>query len=253
MAALLQELDDGDNAVLGQEGGAAAGVLACAAWLAQTTPALHEPLKGPIYFVRGERTVNGRKVGTLPGLYIKLDGQGVPLDLRATSSVTAKRPQLLEATFSDIPDAPVDRVRISLKSGDGAVLQTANGVCAQAKLTRVTYEGHTGGDYVTAFGATAPGCRFAIASTTSTQRRVSVRVAGIGAGSLRVSGRGLTSAQRTIRAADTATVSAPLSRASKRSLARGKKVKVRLQVRFAPKSGKARTATRTVTVKPGKR
>jgi hypothetical protein len=222
-------------------------------WAEAVTPALHEPLKGPIYFVRGERTVNGRTVATLPGLYIKLDGEGVPLDLRATSSVTEKRPQLLEATFSDIPDAPVERFRISLKSGAGAVLQTANGVCAQAKTTQVTYVGHTGGERTVRFAATAPGCRYAIAGSATTRRRVSVRVTGIGAGTLRISGRGLATGKRTIRSADTASISAPLSRASKRSLARGKKVKLRVQVRFAPKAGKAKTVTRTVTVKPAKR
>lgn len=214
------------------------------------TPALHEPLTGPIYFVRGERTVNGRTVSTLPGLYIKLDGEGVALDLRATSSVTEKRPQLLEATFSAIPDAPVDRVRISLKSGPGAVLQTANGVCVQGKATQVTYVGHTGGERTVRFGATTPDCRFAIASASSTQRRVSVRVTGIGAGTLRAGGRGLATTKRTIRSADTASVSVPLSRTSRRSLARGKKVKVRVQVRFVPKAGKVRTVARTVTVKP---
>ncbi|MFA4926902.1 MAG: hypothetical protein WC558_00180, partial [Patulibacter sp.] len=217
------------------------------------TPALHEPLTGPIYFVRGERRVNGRTIATLPGLYIKLDGEGVPLDLRATSSVTAKRPQLLEATFSDVPDAPVNRVRISLKSGDGAVLQTANGVCAQQKTTRASYEGHTGGNHAAAFRATAPGCRFGISSISSTRKSVSVRVAGIGAGTLRASGRGLATTTRTIRAADTATVSARLNRTSVRALASGRKVEVRVQVRFAPKTGPAKTVTRTVTVKPARK
>ncbi|MFA4927192.1 MAG: hypothetical protein WC558_01660 [Patulibacter sp.] len=221
-------------------------------WAEAETPALHEPLKGPIYFVRGERTANGRTIATLPGLYIKLDGQGVPLDLRATSSVTSSRPQLLVATFSGIPDAPVSRVRISLKSGAGAVLQTANGVCAQQKTTRVGYAGHTGGEHDAQFRATAPGCRFGVEGTTATRQRVSVRVVGIGPGSLQVSGSGVATAKRTIRAADTATVSARLNRASVRSLARGSAVKVRLRVRYAPKQGTARVVTRTVTVKPAK-
>jgi hypothetical protein len=222
-------------------------------WAEAVTPALHEPLKGPIYFVRGERTVNGRTVATLPGLYIKLDGEGVPLDLRATSSVTSSRPQQLEATFSDIPDAPVERFRISLKSGAGAVLQTANGVCAQHKVTRVTYLGHTGGEHTAQFRATAPRCRFRIAATTRTQRTVGARMTGIGPGTLRISGRGLATAKRTIRAADTAMVSARLTRASRRSLAGGRAVKVKLRVRFTPKEGKARQVTRTVTVKPPSR
>ncbi|MFA4927898.1 MAG: hypothetical protein WC558_05240 [Patulibacter sp.] len=222
-------------------------------WAEAETPALHEPLKGPIYFVRGERTVNGRTVATLPGLYAKLDGEGVPLDLRATSAVTKSTPQLLVATFNDIPDAPVNRVRISLKAGDGAVLQTANGVCPQSKTTKVTYKGHNGGERSVRFAAKVPDCRFGIASIASTKRRVSVRVSGIGAGRLRLTGRGLVTAERTIRAADTAAISARLDRVSVRMLARGRTLKIKVRVHYAPKTGEARTTTRTVTVKPARR
>ncbi|MBF6619024.1 MAG: hypothetical protein ITG02_02195 [Patulibacter sp.] len=219
-------------------------------WAEAETPALHEPLKGPVYFVRGERTVNGRTVATLPGLYVKLDGQGVPLDLRATSSVTSKSPQLLEATFSDIPDAPIKRFRLSLKSGKGSVLQTANGVCPQRKTTRVSYEGHTGGEHVAQFKATAPGCDFGIDSVTDTRGRVSVRVTGIGAGEVRLSGRRLVNAKRTIRASDTARITARLTRSSIRSLDRGSSVKLKLRVQYDPKDsdGKTERVTKTVTL-----
>ncbi|WP_320672804.1 hypothetical protein [Patulibacter defluvii] len=222
-------------------------------WAEAETPALHEPLKGPIYFVRGERIQDGKVVKTLPGLYVKLDGEGVPLDLRATSSITRTTPQRLIADFAEIPDAPIKRFRMSLKAGSGSVLQTAKGVCPQAKLADVTFSGHTGGEQSARIAAAVPGCGFAITSTTSSQRRISARVSGIGAGTLQLSGSGLASAKRKIRSADRATIAASLKRASVRKLARGRAVKVKIRVRFAPKVGKARTVTRTVTVKPARR
>ncbi len=222
-------------------------------WAEAETPALHEPLKGPIYFLRGERIQDGKVVKTTPGLYLKLDGEGVSLDLRATSSFTRTSPQRLVATFSEIPDAPIKRFRMSLKPGPGAVLQTAGGVCAQGKTAEVGYQGHTGGEQRALIKTTAPGCGLAIASTASSQRRISVRVSGIGAGTLRLSGGGIASAKRKIRSADRATIAASLKRASVRKLARGRAVKVKIRVRFAPTVGKARTVTRTVTVKPARR
>lgn len=213
------------------------------------TPALHEPLKGPIYFVRGERIENGQVRKTLPGLYIKLEGEGVPLDLHATSSFTATKPQLLEATFDDIPDAPIKSFRMTVNSGKGGILQSAKGVCVQPKVATVTYEGHTGGSRVRQLEVPAPDCGLQIASASATQRMVTLRVTGIGAGRLELTGSRLGKATRTINKADTASIKAIMTRSTRRSLARGKKVKVALAVRFRPTKGKAVTLKKTITVK----
>lgn len=213
------------------------------------TPALHEPLKGPIYFVRGERIENGQVRKTLPGLYIKLEGEGVPLDLHATSSFTATKPQLLEATFDDIPDAPIKSFRMTVNSGKGGILQSAKGVCVQPKVATVTYEGHTGGSRVRQLEVPAPDCGLQIASASATQRMVTLRVTGIGAGRLELTGSRLGKATRTINKADTASIKAIMTRSTRRSLAQGKTVKVALAVKFRPTKGKAVTLKKTITVK----
>lgn len=213
------------------------------------TPALHEPLKGPIYFVRGERIENGQVRKTLPGLYIKLEGEGVPLDLHATSSFTATKPQLLEATFDDIPDAPIKSFRMTVNSGKGGILQSAKGVCVQPKVATVTYEGHTGGSRVRQLEVPAPDCGLQIASASATQRMVTLRVTGIGAGRLELTGSRLSKSTRTVNKADTASIKAIMTRSTRRSLAQGKTVKVALAVKFRPTKGKAVTLKKTITVK----
>lgn len=216
------------------------------------TPALHEPLRGPIYFVRGERIENGKVVKTLPGLYIKLDGEGVPLDLRATSATTRPSktvPQMLIATFDEIPDAPIKRFRMTVNAGKNGILQTAKGVCVQPKVATVTYEGHTGGTRTKQVTAAAPDCGFQIASTSATQRMVTVRVTGIGAGRLELTGSRLAKSTRTINKADSASIKALMTRSTRRSLARGKKVKVALAIRYRPSKGKTVTTKKTIVVK----
>ncbi|WP_320672579.1 hypothetical protein [Patulibacter defluvii] len=210
------------------------------------TPALHEPLKGPIYFVRGERQENGKTVKTLPKLYLKLDGEGVPLDLMADSQLAGKN---LVTTFNAIPDAPIRRFVMTVNSGKHGILKTPSGVCDKPKATTITFEGQSGARTVKTVTFTAPDCGLRIVSAAATQRRITARVVGIGAGRLELGGPRLRKAIRKINKADTASIAASMSRATRRSLAQGKKVKVALTVKFRPTKGKAVTLKKTITVK----
>lgn len=213
------------------------------------TQALHEPLTGPIYFVEGTRvTESGKVVPALPKLWLKLAGEGVPLDLWANSDVNPKTQQLT-TTFVDIPDAPISGFEMEIKSGAGGILAATQNVCAAKKTSVVRYSGQNGGSLTKNVAFTTPTCGLQIASAKVSGTKLAVRVGGIGAGRLSVSGKGIGKTTRTIKASAAATVKAPLTKATRSAVSKGRSVKVKVAVRFTPKTGKAVTVKKTVTIK----
>jgi hypothetical protein len=87
---------------------------------------------------------------------------------------------------------------------------------------------------------------------TST-RSVRVRIDTPSPGQIRVSGKSLRTTSRTAKRATTYTVQVPLSAAARRSVARGKTVRVGVRVQFTPQgSNKASRITSSVSVKKGR-
>lgn len=227
-----------------------------------TTPALHVPVQGPVYFVRGTRTTaNGQVVPTLPKLLIRLAGEGVEVDLHADSSVDAKK--RLTTTFVDIPDVPIRDFHLRIDGGQNGILKATNDVCGASKGTTVEFNGHNGGRTIRQITMQAPDCTPQI--VTAARRGtggLDVRIGGIGAGKLTVSGNRITTGRRTIQRSDTALVKVRLSRSTVAQLRRGKKVKVAIRVAYAPKAGattpagkpaQAITIRKTVTLAGTKR
>lgn len=216
-----------------------------------TTPALHEPLSGPVYFVEGRRTTAaGKTVATLPRLWLKLEGQGVPLDLWANSDVANKQ---LTSTFVDIPDAPIREFSLEIFGGEHGILAATANVCTADRTANARYDGQNGKVVSERMRIGAPPCRPQIASVRPGQRNVVVRVAGIGAGKLAARGTGMRGASRTIKSADAASLTLRLSAESKRRLARGATLKRTIRVQFAPKTGKTVTLRKSVKIKPARR
>jgi hypothetical protein len=213
------------------------------------TPALHQPLSGPVYFVEKVRTSkSGQQVRTLPRLWLKLEGEGVPLDLWADSSVDST--ERLVTTFSSVPDAPITSFHMTIDSGKHGVLAANSDVCARSKLTNVSFDGQSGTTVDRTISVAVPACGLAIAKTTTTNSAVTVRVSGLRAGKLSLAGSGVGRASRSIRSADVASLTARLTKSARRALSRHGKVRVRLAVAFTPKGAKkAKTVTKTVTVK----
>lgn len=216
-----------------------------------STPALHEPLSGPVYFAEGRRTTaSGASVATLPRLWLKLEGEGVPLDLWANSDVTKNQ---LTTTFVNVPDAPINEFSLEIFGGQNGILAATTNVCTAERVADTRYSGQNGKVTTAQLRIGVPNCRPQIASVSSNQQRVVVRVAGIGAGKLTGRAPGMQRTSRNIRSADAANLTLRLTAASRRQLARGKTVRQRVQVRFAPKSGRATTLRRSVTIKPAGR
>lgn len=108
-----------------------------------TTPLLNEPLKGAVYFVKGERKdpKSGRIIATLPTFYVPLRGE-TTIHLRAKTAVSKDR---LVTTFPSIPDAPITKFEFNIKGGKNGIVQATRDLCA-AKTFKATvrFRGHNG-------------------------------------------------------------------------------------------------------------
>lgn len=220
------------------------------------TPALREPLAGPVYFVEGTRqSASGQTIKTLPKLWLKLEGEGVPLDLWGTSQVDSSGPvQRLVTTFEDVPDAPIGDFRLEIAGGKHGILAATQSICTADRKTQTRFDGQNGARRTGAVTVGAVDCGLRVAKATTTRTAVRVTVSGIGAGRVRVTGKGIVGTSRTIARATSASVTARLSAAARRSVAQGRSVRVPVRVAYtAQGQKKAKTATRTVTVKGTRR
>lgn len=108
-----------------------------------TTPLLNQPLKGAVYFVKGERTdpKTGRVIATLPTFYVPLRGE-TTIHLRATTNVSKDR---LVTTFPAIPDAPITKFEFNIKGGKNGIVQATRDLCASKSFqATVLFRGHNG-------------------------------------------------------------------------------------------------------------
>ena len=210
------------------------------------TPALNQPLTGPIYFVENTRTsASGRIIRTLPKLWLALKGE-VPLDLYAESTVVDDH---LVATFNMVPDAPISRFDLAIDGGKNGILAATESICEKKQTALITYEGQNG-KRVFRNVDLADECGLRIAAAKVSKTSITVTVSGLGAGKLEVSGTGLRKVTRKIKSAKVAKATAKLSKSSLRTIRRKGKLTTRVRVKFTPASGgKAVTTTSKVTFK----
>jgi hypothetical protein len=206
------------------------------------SPLLKTPLHGKVYFVKGVRTdpKSGRQIRTLPTLLIELRGE-INVNLRASNSVPDNKH--LTSTFPMIPDAPISSFSMKLNGGKKGILVITDGhsnICAVAQKPFLNALGHNGKRLETATRM-AVECPLAVASRTFGKSSVKVKVSGLSAGRLTISGPGIKTTRRTITTATTATVTAKLTTTGKR-LRRAKR-DLRIKATLTPKgSKKAKTA-----------
>jgi hypothetical protein len=212
------------------------------------TPILDEPLSGPVYFVKNVRidAKSGRPIKTLPTLVIPLRGQGVTLVLRASSAVTDDH---LVTTFDSVPDAPVSDFKLNLDGGSKGILVVSNAnLCAATQVAEQVAGGQNGKSVTDKITMATP-CALGVVASSHTASALKLTVGGIGAGTVSVSGHGLTKTSRTIGRATTATLAPRLSKATHRALAHHRNVRVRVTVSFRAKgTKKAKTTHKTLTI-----
>jgi hypothetical protein len=215
------------------------------------SPLLKAPLSGKVFFVKGVRTdpKSGRQIRTLPTLLLELRGE-VSLNLRATSSVPDNKH--LVSTFSMIPDAPISSFALKLDSGKNGILVVTDGanVCAETEKPFLSATAQNGKRVDRAMSLT-PECPLAVASKTFTSKSARVKVTGIGAGTVTVSGTGLKTTKRTITAATSATITAKLT-AKGRQLRRAKR-DIGIKVSYLPKGTKKAKVTYSPTARTAKK
>jgi hypothetical protein len=214
------------------------------------SPLLKTPLNGKVYFVKGVRTdpKTGRQIRTLPTLLIELRGE-IDVNLRATNSVPDNKH--LTSTFPMIPDAPISSFSMKLNGGKKGILVITDGndnICTAPQKPFLAAQAHNNKRLDTSTTMTVE-CPLAIASRTFTTNDVKVKISGLSAGRLTISGPGIATTRRTISTVTTATITAKLSATGKRL--RHAKRDVRIKASFVPKG--ARKAKTAFSAKPKKR
>jgi AcrR family transcriptional regulator len=178
-----------------------------------TTPILDEPLSGPVYFVKNIRKdpKSGREIRTLPKLVIPLVGQnGVKLTLTGTSDVVDDQ---LVTTFDNIPDAPVSSFKLNIIGGKGGIL-TVSGtdICKATQVADQQIDGQNNKNADTDIYIQTPSCALKVLSKKVGKSSVAVKVGGLSAGKVTVTGRGIKKTTKTITKSTVATITAKRSK-----------------------------------------
>lgn len=168
---------------------------------------LHVPLTGPVYFVQGQA---GKGGNPLPRLFVPLTGEGVTIDLVAQTTLKDNR---IVTTFDPIPDVPFTTFDMTINGGAGGILGLDAQGCSSTLTSLVQMDGYNG--KLSDSTVTVPaGCPLHAVSKSLSKRRLTLKVSGLGAGTLRVSGAGIRAATRSIGSATVASISTARTRAS---------------------------------------
>jgi hypothetical protein len=174
-----------------------------------TTPILDEPLSGPVYFVKNVRkdAKTGRDIKTLPKLVIPLVGQnGVKLTLTGTSDVENDQ---LVTTFDNIPDAPVSSFKLSIIGGKGGILAVSGAdICKATQVADQQINGQNSKAANADVYIETPSCPLKVLSKKVGKSSVAIKVGGLGAGKVTVTGRGIKKTTKTISKSTVATITA---------------------------------------------
>ena len=174
-----------------------------------TTPILDEPLSGPVYFVKNVRKdpKSGREIRTLPKLVIPLVGQnGVKLTLTGTSDVEDDQ---LVTTFNNIPDAPVSSFKLNIIGGKGGILAVSGAdICKATQVADQQITGQSNKRADTDVYIQTPSCPLKVLSKKVGKTSVAIKVGGLSAGKVTVTGRGIKKTSKTIAKSTVATITA---------------------------------------------
>jgi hypothetical protein len=175
-----------------------------------TTPLLSTPLSGPVYFVKNVRKdpKSGREIRTLPKLVVALTGEnGLKLTLTGSSEVVDNR---LVTTFDQIPDAPVTAFELDIQGGAkrGVLVVSGTDVCKVTQNASQQIDGQNGKAGDASITLATPACGLKILSKTVGKASVTLKIGGLGAGKVTITGKGIKKTTKTITTATVATIAA---------------------------------------------
>ncbi len=173
------------------------------------TTILDHPLTGPVYFVKNIRkdAKTGREIRTLPKLVIPLTGEnGLRLNLVGTSSVVNNR---LVTTFDNIPDAPVSDFTLDIIGGKGGILVVSGtDICKSTQVADQQIDGQNGKTAAAQVYLQTSACPLKIQSKKVGKTSVAVKISGLGAGKVTLTGKGIKKTTKTISKSTVATITA---------------------------------------------
>jgi hypothetical protein len=176
---------------------------------AKAVSVLHQPLTGPVYFVEGIRIdpKSGRKIRTLPKLLITLKGEGVEVDLNASSDVDPLGH--LVTTFDHIPDAPISAVDLTIDGGQHGILTVSDAdICKSTQIADQQIDGQSAKQSDTTIAIQTPSCLLKVITKKIAKKSVAVKIGGLGAGRVTVTGKGIKKTTKTIATSTVATITA---------------------------------------------
>ena len=185
-------------------------------------------------------------IRTFPNLWIPLSADGVTIDITASSAVDSLG--RLVTTFDTLPDAPISGFQLNIAGGKHGIITVSGkpGACDRSKVVDFQFTGQNGKVLETPVTAKIDGCKPKIKKASASRGAVSLRVSGVGAGRLTLTGRSVVTTVRTIKASDEVTIKARLTTTAQAALRRGGRVKVAMAVSFAPRNGIGVTLHKTM-------
>jgi hypothetical protein len=173
------------------------------------SPILNEPMTGPVYFVKNERKdpKSGRSIKTTPKLVIPLVGEnGVKLTLTGASTVTDDQ---LVTTFDNIPDASVSSFKMDITGGKkGILVVSAADICKSTQIADQQVDGQNGKSADADVYIQTPSCPLKVLSKKVGKSSVALKVGGLSAGKVTVTGKGIKKTTKTITKSTVATITA---------------------------------------------
>jgi hypothetical protein len=215
---------------------------------ARASSVLPDALTGPVYFVEAtRRSSSGRTIRTFPNLWIPLSANGVAIDVTAGSAVDSLG--RLVTTFDNLPDAPISTFQLTIDGGKHGIIVVSGkpSVCDRSRIMDTQFTGQNGKMIETPVTAAIDGCKPKVKRASASQRAVSLRVSGVGAGRLTLSGKAVNKVTRTLKASTEATIKASLTASARATLRRTGRVKVAVTVKFVPRKGASTTMHKTLT------
>jgi uncharacterized repeat protein (TIGR01451 family) len=204
------------------------------------TPVLSTPLAGPVYFV----SHGGAK---FPDAVIVLQGSGVRVNLTGETFIDGKT-GVTSATFRNTPDTPFESIEVTVPSGPfsefGANLPaSAKGSFCGQKLVLPTFFKAQNGQEIhqnTPVGVTGCSTKASITGHSVHGKTITLTVYAPAAGKLKATGKGLSTATKSVTGTENVTLTLHAKR-------RGK-FTTKVKLTFTPSKGKRQSTAVSIKV-----
>jgi hypothetical protein len=206
-----------------------------------STPVLPGTLSGPAYLVShgGEE---------FPTLDLVLRGDGVEVVIVGHTFIS--RAGITSSKFESIPDVPISSVAVDLPVGPGSLLAANAPPCAATQLLApTTIIAQNGAKITKKTRIAVSGCPVRVLGHRVKRGKLALTVQTPAAGRVSVSGRRLTRVSRRFKRAGKFTILIPLKGTAAQAIRHHRRLKLKLHVAFRPSSGRASSASPTLTLR----